>query len=88
MVARTTYGPVAHEWTANEDDAGHHHGLLDFSAAPMYLALYWQSKRRGRMRFALLEQRTMKTADEVIIEREVFWKRVLMSRGQFGYKKN
>lgn len=48
MVARTTYGPVAHEWTANEDDAGHHHGLLDFSLAPTYLALYWQSKRRGR----------------------------------------
>ena len=48
MVTRTTHGPVAHEWTANEDDAGHHHGLLDFSAAPTYSALYWQSKRRGR----------------------------------------
>jgi hypothetical protein len=48
MVSRTTYGPVSHDWTANEDEAGHHHGLLDLSSAPTYLALYWHSKARGR----------------------------------------
>jgi hypothetical protein len=39
-------------------------------------------------RFALLEQRTMKTSDDVVIAREVFWKKVLLSRGPFGYNKN
>lgn len=48
MVSRTTHGPVAHEWTANEDDAGHHHGLLDTNEVPCYLALYWHSRARGR----------------------------------------
>jgi hypothetical protein len=48
MVSRTTYGPVDHEWTANADDADHHHGLLDLSGVPCYLALYWHSKARGR----------------------------------------
>jgi hypothetical protein len=48
MVARTSYGPVAHEWTGNEDDAGHHHGLLDLNEVPCYLALYWQSRAAGR----------------------------------------
>ena len=36
LVARTTFGPVAHEWTGNDDHSGHHHGL------------YWESKRAGR----------------------------------------
>jgi hypothetical protein len=48
LVTRTTYGPVAHEWTANDDDAGHHHGLLSLNEVPCYFALYWQSKSRGR----------------------------------------
>lgn len=48
LVSRTTFGPVAHEWTANEDDAGHHHGLLDINEVPCYLALYWHSRARGR----------------------------------------
>jgi hypothetical protein len=48
MVTRTDYGPVSHEWTANEDEAGHHHGLLDLNSVPCYLALYWQSNARRR----------------------------------------
>lgn len=47
-IARTTFGPVGHEWTANQDDAGEHHGLLDINEVPCYLALYWQSRRAGR----------------------------------------
>ena len=37
-----------HEWTANDDDAGHHHGLLELTGVPCYIALYWHSKARGR----------------------------------------
>ena len=48
MVSRTTHGPVSHEWTANEDDVGQHHGLLDMNEVPCYLALYWFSRSRGR----------------------------------------
>jgi hypothetical protein len=48
MIARTNHGPVDHEWTANADDLDHHHGLLDLSGVPCYLALYWHSKARGR----------------------------------------
>jgi len=39
-------------------------------------------------RFALLEQRTMKTDDDVIIQREKYWKDVLLTRGDYGYNKN
>jgi len=49
LVTRTTFGPAKHEWTANDDDAGHHHGLLDMNETPCYLALYWQSSARGRI---------------------------------------
>jgi hypothetical protein len=48
LVSRTNFGPVSREWTANEDEAGHHHGLIDLNEVPCYLALYWQSKRAGR----------------------------------------
>jgi len=48
LISRTSFGPVAHEWTANDDDAGHHHGLLDLNETPCYLALYWQSRQYGR----------------------------------------
>jgi len=38
---------------------------------------------------SLLEYRSMKTDDHVIIEREAFWKELLLSRrGAFGYNKN
>jgi len=48
LVSRTTQGPVAHECTANEDDAGEHHGALDANEVPCYLALYWHSRRARR----------------------------------------
>jgi len=40
-------------------------------------------------RLALLEYRPMKTDDQEIIAREVFWKKLLLSRHElFGYNKN
>jgi hypothetical protein len=48
MVSRTSYGPMAREWTANDDDAGHHHGLISLNETPCYLALYWHSATKGR----------------------------------------
>jgi hypothetical protein len=38
--------------------------------------------------FAILEYRSMKTDDQVIIDREKYWKEVLLTRGSFGYNKN
>jgi hypothetical protein len=43
---------------------------------------------RRYFRFALLEHRTPKTDDNVIIEREQYWKNVLLARGEYGYCKN
>ncbi len=43
---------------------------------------------RRYFRFALLEHRTMKTDDNVVIQREQYWKRVLLTRGDYGYNKN
>ena len=42
---------------------------------------------RNNFKFSLLEYYFMKTDDEVIIEREQYWKRVLLS-GKYGYNKN
>lgn len=39
-------------------------------------------------RVALLEYRPMKTDDQVIFDRESYWKEVLLSRTEFGYNKN
>lgn len=36
----------------------------------------------------LLEYRPMKTDDRAIIEREQYWKKVLLSQGEFGYNRN
>jgi hypothetical protein len=43
---------------------------------------------RQNFRFRLLEFRSMRIDDSVIINRESFWKEALMSRGDFGYNKN
>ncbi len=37
---------------------------------------------------SLLEYRPMKTDDSAILEREGFWKEVMISRGKYGYNKN
>ncbi len=39
-------------------------------------------------RMSLLEYRPMKTDDRAIIEREGFWKNVMLSNGKYGYNKN
>jgi hypothetical protein len=43
---------------------------------------------RSHFRFALLEQRLSKTPDEKILEREIFWKRILLTRGEQGLNCN
>ncbi len=43
---------------------------------------------KDNFKFAILEYRSMKTDDKVIIKRENYWKNVLLSVGQFGYNKN
>jgi len=43
---------------------------------------------RNNFRISLLEYRSMKTDDYIIMERESYWKEVLLSRGQYGYNKN
>lgn len=43
---------------------------------------------RKYFQFAILELRSMKTDDDTIINRESFWKEVLLTRGSFGYNKN
>jgi hypothetical protein len=42
---------------------------------------------RDNFQFSILEYRSMKTDDQVIIDREQYWKKVLLS-SSFGYNKN
>lgn len=39
-------------------------------------------------KFTLLEYRPMKVIDQEVMVRETFWKKALLSRGDFGYNKN
>ena len=43
---------------------------------------------RRFFRFALLEHRAPRTPDEIILEREDFWKRILLTRGEQGLNRN
>jgi hypothetical protein len=43
---------------------------------------------RTHFRFALLEHRTPKTDDQVVIDREQYWKNVLLTRSDYSYNKN
>ncbi len=43
---------------------------------------------RINFRFALLEYRSMKVDDKVIMERENYWKEVLLAKSEYGYNKN
>jgi hypothetical protein len=36
------------EWTANEDDAGEHHGAVRLNENPCVIHLLWYSKRAGK----------------------------------------
>ena len=43
---------------------------------------------RSHFRFALLEHRPMPTPDQAILDREAFWKRILLTRGEQGLNRN
>jgi hypothetical protein len=43
---------------------------------------------RANFRFALLEHRSFRTPDEHILNRESFWKRLLLTRGDQGLNRN
>ncbi|MCP5072688.1 MAG: GIY-YIG nuclease family protein [Rhodobacteraceae bacterium] len=43
---------------------------------------------RKFFRFALLEYRAARTPDEIMLEREAFWKRILLTRGDIGPNRN
>lgn len=43
---------------------------------------------REHFRFALLEHHLQRTADEVVLQREAYWKRVLLTRGDAGLNRN
>lgn len=43
---------------------------------------------RINFRFSLLEHRSSRTPDEVVIARETFWKRILLTRGEHGLNRN
>ena len=43
---------------------------------------------RAHFSFALLEHRLSNTPDNVILEREAFWKRILFTRGRYGLNRN
>jgi len=43
---------------------------------------------RKAFRFALLEARPAPTPDELILAREAFWKRILLTRGEHGLNRN
>ena len=43
---------------------------------------------RTNFRFALLEQRSSRTADDFVLAREAFWKRILLTRGEHGMNRN
>lgn len=43
---------------------------------------------RANFRFALLEHRSFRVADELIHERESFWKQLLLTRGEQGLNRN
>jgi hypothetical protein len=42
----------------------------------------------SNLNFALLEYWSMRTSDDFVLERETYWKDVLMSRGEFGHNRN
>jgi hypothetical protein len=43
---------------------------------------------RAHFRVALLEHRSSRTEDKTIIDRETFWKRILLTRGEYGLNHN
>jgi hypothetical protein len=73
-------------WSRWESYIGTGHGNTD--ELSRLIAVTGIGYARTNFRFALLEHRTMRTSDEIIIDREVFWKRILLTRGPDGYNRN
>jgi hypothetical protein len=79
------YG-VAGVWSRWECYVGTGHGYSDELTA--VISQNGLDYARKNFRFALLEYYAMKTDDRTVSDREQYWKRVLMSQGQYGYNKN
>jgi hypothetical protein len=73
-------------WSRWECYAGTGHGYTD--ELMQLIATSGLDHARQNFRFALLEYQSMRTDDNIVIEREQYWKRVLLSRGDYGYNKN
>jgi hypothetical protein len=73
-------------WSRWECYVGTLHGYND--ELTRLIAQRGQKYARHFFRFALLEYLPMKVVDDVVINREAYWKKVLLSRGKFGYNKN
>ena len=65
--------------------AGGHGGNVELRALANEPTLAYCRKN---FRFSLLEHRSIRTPDEVILAREAFWKRVLLTRGEHGLNRN
>ena len=81
----SAYG-VTGLWSRWASYVGTGHGHTD--DLTQIIATYGLDYARRNFRFALLEHRTMKTDDLVIIQREKYWKDVLLTRSEYGYNKN
>ncbi len=62
-----------------------HGGNVELKAL---LALHGIDYARQYFKFTLLEFHSTRTDDDFIIAREGFWKKALLTRGDFGYNKN
>lgn len=65
-----------------ETGHGGNKGLMEL------LANHGKNYARQHFQFTLLEFRSMRVDDIAIIEREVFWKKALLSKGDFGFNHN
>lgn len=72
-------------WSRWSCYVGTGHGYNDELTA--LIDAYGIDYARRHFHFALLEHRTMKTDDDVVIAREQYWKRVLLTR-EYGYNRN
>jgi hypothetical protein len=62
-----------------------HGGNIELRALASDLTLEYCRKA---FRFALLETRPASTPDDIILAREAYWKRILLTRGEFGLNRN
>jgi hypothetical protein len=81
----SAYG-VAGIWSRWECYVGTGHGYNDELTA--VISRNGLDYARKNFRFALLDYYAIKTDDATITKREQYWKRILMSRGPYGYNKN